>query len=206
METVHEGWDLRFQTWRIRASHLTVQTLLVQILGQQWHDSDKPIKRGLERAKGSTPVRMQLPSKSGTTQDKISDFEIKWRYRVPALNSFLGLRDWPIYISEPFAERPIMEKVKIMDVAPEGSDYQRLVMIWSSSKPISSITVPYDAAIAGSSSQEVLSCQLYILLCVILGIAKADTISYFELACSRIDKIVSYLKPRLHRKYTNIHW
>ncbi|SMR51078.1 unnamed protein product [Zymoseptoria tritici ST99CH_1E4] len=191
MHSINEGLAPRLKFW---TPPTTVEHLLLRILSHHWKDAAKRIRVALRQTQKQdpAPLRWDFPSKAGAIKAESLDVEINWIRNAPVLSTFLKSIDWPIYVSEPFAVRPVMDKVRIIDAAPAGSDYQSILIMRSSPLPLTSIKRRYEIAIKGLASKDVLDSQSYILLCVVLTVVKNDTMLYIEATTKRLDAMEMY--------------
>jgi hypothetical protein len=195
-------WILQFNRWFFRRSWtapstiiidaVTIDAVILEIFHVKWPDFYVQIERALQQTQISDALgwQPQLPSQS-LTKDKTSDLETKWMHKAPALDKYLGFYDWSLYVNEPFAEWPVMDKVRVIEVPRTDSDSRRIAMLASSEQLLTRIRAQYGKAIEGVSAQEVLDCQLQTLLCAVLRKATDDTTTYIEEITKRVNTIVS---------------
>jgi hypothetical protein len=197
METFQMHWTLALRYSGKSPFDLTIKALVLEILGDRWPDSLMSTQSAMDVVRDKSPPFWQpvYPSQIATTAATLEkqDFEFRWMQQAPILKKTPGTYDWSLYISEPFAHRPSMDKVRVLDVTPPGSHNRRIAMTASSHRPLSSVKAQYEFAIQNISTAILLENQMQTLLCTVLDVIKSDTEAYVRESSARVDDIVSKL-------------
>lgn len=198
MGTISPHLGLRLRTLVSKAEVPTIEALIWEILRQSWPNTDLPVTDAMQSIRDQRPTTWQprLPSRAPVI-DSVLDISFQWLHKAPPLDKYLGFHDWSLYISEPFAKRPCMDTVRVLDVTSTRSQNRRIAVIASSGRSLSDVRLQYETCVKHASSSEVLESQWQIILCTVLSVARADTAAYIEQAAQRLDQIVSLSISRL---------
>ncbi|SMR42476.1 unnamed protein product [Zymoseptoria tritici ST99CH_1E4] len=191
MIAIPMSWNVNIRTPKHMESIITMEAVLLEMFRTYWQNSDDLIKKALaQMQQPCVPTwQPQYPSQSPTPVDDIPYMECRWLHRAPALEKLFGSYDWSLYINEPFAERPGMDTIRVIDMTVEGSGNARIIVITSSDHALTSVMRQYQLTIDGSCPQDVLDYQGYHLLRAVLNVAKVDLAAYISETTKRVNEI-----------------
>lgn len=182
------------------------------ILADRWPHSADRIKVArremLNRLSPQLSWKLDLPSLRNQTeliQQSTPgwhqlDIELEWANEPPDLDTFLGQRDWSIYISQPYTRRPALHVARILNVTPLESANERAVLIANSSHALGLAKRIYEALGTSNAvcSRSNTDDRVYGLLLTFCEAIVLEVVSYLELSVAAIHKLVSKLLYLLH--------
>lgn len=190
------------------------QDLLGIVLEEHWNDCssniEEVIRETSKRSISPPQLAWALTLSSNTNHQNTSlqydpatqvlsfrglDIELQWMSEPLELNTFLGIHDWNIYISEPYTRRPALEVLRFVDMTAQGNSNGQAVITTTSSRVLRRLKNNIDTAVntkAIDMSSPDIEDVLYSHIVVFLTSVLDDAVDNFLQSVARAQELVCF--------------
>jgi hypothetical protein len=186
----------------------SLRGLLAVILEDRWPNMSAEILRYVGAVRDRTLPQLawkpQLPSRSSAADSSLKepslcdlDIVLEWVYKCPKLETFLGSQDWSIYISEPYANHPRVEALRIVVCGDQDSGVYRQLLIATCCDTLKRLKKSHDAAVDNGTIEmsSAIAEQVYGSLSSSLHVITSEIGQYIEASVRLIHELVGRLFP-----------